>query len=78
MVKIPGWTKIPNMGTIYKWRRDRDNSFLEVSASSAYGYRGGYVVVLWTRQLPKPIGIAGAETKKEAYNKAIEYMQKNP
>jgi len=79
MGQIRGWKKISNpVGCSHKWERIKDNAFLEVSASTAYGCRGGYVVVLWTNKSSKPHGIAGSETRSGAIKKAIMYMRSHP
>lgn len=75
---LKDWKRVKNpVGCSHKWRREKDNVFLEVSASTAYGYRGGYVVVLWANKSSKPYGIAGSETKSGAVKKAKSYMRRH-
>lgn len=73
---LKDWKSVRNpIGCSHKWRREKDNAFLEISASTAYGCRGGYVVVLWANKSRKPYAVAGAETKTIALKKAKSYMR---
>jgi hypothetical protein len=80
MAKIKGWTKI-KLGSddriYHKWRRDADNAFLEIADAKEYGYREGYIAVLWAGGAPKPRGIAGDKTMNSIYGKCIQYMKAN-
>jgi hypothetical protein len=79
---IVGWVKINDnqkgmaIKHFYKWRRVSDNAFLEVSDAKDYGYKEGFIALLWHDGVSKPSGIAGSLSLKETYAKAIDYMKK--
>ena len=75
-MKIPGWTKIENSPhTLYKWRHDETNSFIEISNAKDYGYVDGYILVMWSNHNSRPAGLAGEKTLSKIYDAAVKYMK---
>lgn len=93
MSRIKGWTKVHDSKVVYeghtvfgKWRRERDNAFLELWDATEHGYSvvdgsgERFVAVLWSGggSRPKAVNRVGSHSSVGSARKAaVAWMRRN-